>query len=47
MVSETQVVEVGSKAPDFRLESSDGTLISLSQYLNRQNVVLFFMREFT
>ena len=32
---------VGQKAPDFELESIDGTLIKLSDYLGK-NVVLFF-----
>ena len=47
MVAETEVVQVGSMAPDFSLESSTGTLVSLSSYRDRQNVVLYFMREFT
>lgn len=47
MATETELVQVGSVAPDFSLESSTDTLVSLSSYRDRQNVVLYFMREFT
>ena len=40
-------VNVGSLAPDFRLESNEGTMIRLSEYRGRAHVVLYFMREFT
>lgn len=39
-------IEVGSVAPDFTLESSDGTVVRLSDYRDRKHVVLYFMREF-
>ena len=35
-------VLVGDKAPDFSLPSDDGQLISLSDYKDRQTVVLYF-----
>jgi peroxiredoxin len=38
--------KVGIVAPDFKLPSQDGSIISLSDYLNRLNVYLFFVREF-
>lgn len=40
------VVHVGSAAPGFTLGSTSGP-ISLAQYRDRQNVVLYFMRAFT
>jgi len=39
-------LEVGAAAPDFTLEGSEGS-ISLADFLGRQPVVLFFMRELT
>lgn len=40
-------IETGSVAPDFSLESSDGTVVHLSDYQKkRKHVVLYFMREF-
>ena len=35
-------VKKGDKAPDFTLQSSTGENISLSQFLGKKNVVLFF-----
>jgi len=46
MPDEERDLEVGSVAPDFSLESSDGTIVRLSDYRNRKHVVLYFMREF-
>lgn len=37
-------VAVGSLAPDFTLESKDGTAVSLSRFRGRKNVVLVFYR---
>ena len=43
-----QAVEVGDKAPDFTLPSSQGDPISLSQFLGKKNVVLeFYVLDFT
>jgi thioredoxin-dependent peroxiredoxin len=46
MPDDTMEVELGSVAPDFSLEASDGKIIRLSDYRGRKNVVLYFMREF-
>jgi peroxiredoxin Q/BCP len=40
------VVE-GSAAPDFSLESNQGTSIRLSDYQGHSHVALYFMREFS
>lgn len=40
-------VNVGSLAPDFRLESNGGAIVRLSEYRGRAHVILYFMREFT
>lgn len=37
-------VRVGSRAPDFTLESSDGAVISLSDSVGKESVVLVFYR---
>ena len=37
-------VKVSDMAPDFTLESLDGTRISLSDFRGRKNVVLVFYR---
>lgn len=37
---------IGSKALDFKLESTTGNPVGLEDYLNRKNVYLFFVREF-
>jgi peroxiredoxin len=47
MLDDTTEFNVGSPAPDFSLESNAGTLVHLSEYRERANVVLYFMREFT
>lgn len=35
-------VNVGEKAPDFRLESQDGRQVSLADYRGKKTVVLYF-----
>ena len=35
-------VKIGDKAPDFTLPNQDGVNVSLSDYENQSNVVLFF-----
>ncbi len=35
-------VNVGDKAPDFTLPSNTGEIVTLSQFLGKKNVVLFF-----
>ncbi len=37
---------VGSHAIEFSLSASTGAQISLSNYLTRKNVYLFFVREY-
>jgi thioredoxin-dependent peroxiredoxin len=37
-----QSIKIGAMAPDFTLPSSDGSLMSLSQFLEKSAVVLFF-----
>ena len=46
MSTDAAEVELGSAAPDFSLESNDGSLIRLSEFKGQKNVVLYFMREF-
>ena len=47
MLDDVTEVNVGSLAPDFRLESNGGAIIRLSDYRGRAHVVLYFMRAFT
>jgi thioredoxin-dependent peroxiredoxin len=35
-------MNIGDKAPDFNLEAQDGTIVRLSDYLNKKNVIVFF-----
>jgi thioredoxin-dependent peroxiredoxin len=35
-------IKMGDRAPDFTLQSSNGENVSLSQFLEKKNVVLFF-----
>jgi peroxiredoxin Q/BCP len=35
-------VRIGEKAPDFSLPNQDGDIVSLSDYYQKNNVVLFF-----
>jgi len=43
----SELIAVGTQAPDFNLIAANGENISLSSYRNEKNVVLYFMREFT
>ena len=38
--------KIGSYAPDFSLPATTGNAISLSGFRDKNNVVLFFVREF-
>ena len=38
----TDALEVGSPAPDFSLTANDGSMINLSDFLGKRNVVLYF-----
>lgn len=46
MALETVGAHVGAMAPDFTLVGSNGE-ISLADYRGKQNVILYFMREFS
>ena len=37
---------IGARAIDFSLSASNGSIISLNNYLTKKNVYLFFVREF-
>jgi peroxiredoxin len=39
-------VSIGSLAPDFNLIASNGAEVKLSDYRSKNNVVLFFVREY-
>lgn len=39
-------LSVGSKAPDFELPATTGNKIGLSGYLDKSDVILFFVREY-
>lgn len=40
--------EVGSKAPDFSLQGSDGSTVSLAQFIGKRGLVLaWFPKAFT
>ena len=41
------MLEIGTKAPDFKLEDKDGNLISLSDFKNKKVVLYFYPRDNT
>ncbi len=43
---ETPDLSTGSIAPSFSLPASNGTHISLADFHDKQNVYLFFVREY-
>ena len=45
LMATTVELQPGDKAPDFTAEATDGTHISLHQYLGKENVVLYFYPE--
>lgn len=45
-MSESTELTIGVAAPDFRLPSTTGGEIRLSDYRGKSHVVLFFVREF-
>lgn len=47
MSTNSPSLEVGMAAPDFRLASSEGSLIQLADYRSRSHLLLYFMREFS
>ncbi len=38
--------KIGSLVPDFKLKASNGQEIALSDFRDKSNVVLFFVREY-
>lgn len=44
---DTVEAKIGSIAPDFKLTASNDQVISLSGFRKKNNVVLFFIREYT
>lgn len=40
----TQVLDVGARAPNFRLPSAQGAEVALEDYRGRRNVVLWFSK---
>lgn len=44
---DAELIAVALPAPDFTLSSANGEEVSLSDYRDEKNVILFFMREFT
>jgi peroxiredoxin len=47
MPKDTIEAKIGSYAPDFRLQATDGREITLSDFRGRANVILFFIREYS
>jgi len=47
MASKDISLHTGMVAPDFQLTSSNGERIDLSVYKGHENLILYFMREFT
>jgi peroxiredoxin len=46
IMSDNPDLAIGSTASEFNLTASDGTEITLTNYRNKSNVYLFFVREF-
>jgi peroxiredoxin len=43
---DTLDAKIGSIAPDFKLKATNGQTIALSDFRGKNNVVMFFIREF-
>jgi peroxiredoxin len=39
-------IDIGSKAPEFRLAASSGGTVGLEDYRGKSGVALFFIREY-
>jgi peroxiredoxin len=46
MMTDNLDIAIGSLAPEFSLPASNGTEISLADFRSKNNVYLFFVREF-
>jgi peroxiredoxin len=44
--SDSMEAKIGSVAPDFRLTATNDEQIALSDFRKKNNVVLFFIREY-
>ncbi len=47
MALESLEAKIGSLAPDFRLQASNGKIVALSDFRGKSNVIVFFIRETT
>jgi peroxiredoxin len=47
MTVESIDAKIGSLAPDFKLRATNGQEIALSDFRNKSNVIVFFIRETT
>lgn len=47
MATESIDAKIGSLAPDFKLQATNGKEIALSDFRGKSNVILFFIRETT
>jgi peroxiredoxin len=47
MAEDSIEAKIGSFAPDFKLLATNGVEIALSDFRGKNNVILFFVREFT
>ena len=46
MAEQKHELSVGEKAPDFRLPASDGSEHGPGDFQSKNNLILFFVREF-
>lgn len=42
LIFDEVTMKVGDKAPDFTLQAHDGTVVRLSDFRGKKNVVVFF-----
>ena len=47
MAEDSIEAKISSFAPDFKLLATNGVEIALSDFRGKNNVILFFVREFT
>ncbi|MCL4559724.1 MAG: hypothetical protein M1281_03795 [Chloroflexi bacterium] len=45
-MDERMQIDIGSPAPNFRLGAATGNEIDLDMYRGKENVLLFFVREY-
>jgi len=45
-MADSEILKVGIAAPDVALPNVAGETVRLSDYRDKHNVVIFFMREF-